>query len=202
MRNRAGSNSPFLKRRFSARNAFTVVEILTFVAVGALLAAILWRLFSNAFVSVRTGTGHASITRYFRLAMVYLKDDLDNAVSVEVLGNRGEKLEINRISAIDAAGRATMSDVYYWNESGRIKRKEGGSSLLIGDDKQIEIDFSVKKEFFDGPDNSKYEVSVTLCGKNIGDASEADSIEIVVTPQMMIRNKSTVWTANPSETPH
>lgn len=37
--------------------------------------------------------------------------------------------------------------------------------MIIGDNKQVEIDFSVRKKFIDGPDYSKYEVSILLSGK-------------------------------------
>lgn len=196
----AGSNSRFLKRRFKGMNAFTVVEILTFIVISAIMVTVLWRLFSNTFTSVKAGTEHIHITRYFRLAMMYLKDDLDNAISIDILGNNGEKLEITRLSNIDAGGGASFSEVAYWNESGNIKRKENGAATIIGDNKQVEINFGVRKTFIDGPDYSKYEVSIMLSGKNLKNENEVDSIEVLVAPQMMIKNKSITWMPNPEAT--
>jgi Tfp pilus assembly protein FimT len=195
-------NLCFLKRFFKKSEAFTIVEILIFIAISSVMAVILWRLFSNTFTSVNAGTRHVHITRYFRLAMMYLKDDLSNAVSFEIYGNKGEKIEINKIAGIDAGGKITLREVTYWNESGNIRRMESGVKTLIGNNKQVDINFYARKNFVDGPDYSKYEAEILLSGKNIVNENEMDSIEVVVVPQMMIKNKTMDWTPNPEPDGH
>jgi len=51
-------------------------------------------------------------------------------------------------------------------------------------------------------DYSKYEVSILLSGKNLKNENEVDSVEVVVTPQMMIKNKAITWIPNPAVTTH
>lgn len=196
------SNSRFLKRRFNSKKAFTVVEILTCVVISALLVTVLWRLFSNTFTSVKSGTEHVHVTRYFRLAMMYFKDDIDNSTSLEIFGNRGEKVQLKKIVNIDAQGNPTFGDVTYSNENGNIKREENGAKIFIGDNKQVEMNFSAKKICMNEPDYLKYEVSILLSGKNINNENEVDSMEVIVTPQMMTKNKAINWTPNPAVSSH
>ncbi len=195
-------NSRFLKRRFNSENAFTVVEILTVIVVSAMLVTVLWRLFSNTFTNVKSGTEHVHVTRYFRLAMMYLKDDMDNSTSLEIFGNKGDSIQIKKIVNIDGHGNPGFSDVTYSNENGNIKREENGAKTLIGDNKQVEMNFSAKKICMNEADYSKYEVSILLSGKNLKNENEVDSVEVVVTPQMMIKNKAITWIPNPAVTTH
>jgi len=198
MPKQAKSNSRFLKRLFNPESAFTLVEILTVVVVSAMLVSVLWRLFFNTYANVKIGTEHVFITRHFRLAMMYLKDDLDNATSIEIFGNNGDNIQVKKIVNIDGQGNPGFSDVAYSLEGGNIKREEKGVKTLIGDNKQVEIKFSAKKICMDEADYSKYEVSIQLSGKNLKKENEVDSVEVIVTPQMMIKNKTVTWMPNPA----
>ena len=193
-------NTRFLKRRFNYESAFTVVEILTCVAISTMLVTVLWPLFSNTYSSVKTGTGHVHVTRYFRLAMMYLKDDIDNSASLEISGSKGGGIQIKKIAGIDGLGNPDFHDVTYSNENGSIKREENGAKIFIGDNKQVEMNFSARKTFVNEPDHSKYEVSILLFGKSLKNEKEVDSVEVVVTPQMTIKNKGVTWMPNPAVT--
>ncbi len=191
-------NSRFLRRRFKLKKAFTLVEILACVAISTMLVTVLWPMFSNTYTSVRSGTEHVNITRYFRLAMMYMKDDIANSVSIGITGNSRDGIQIKKIVNIDGGGVPGFSNVTYSNEHGSIKREENGVKTIIGDNKQAEINFAARKKFIDGPDFSKYEVSIMLFGKNSKNENEVDSIEVIVTPQMMIKNKTITWMPNPA----
>jgi len=193
-------NSRFLKRRFKFKKAFTLVEILACVAIGTMLVTVLWPMFSNTYTSVRSGTERVNITRYFRLAMMYLKDDIGNSVSVGISGNSFDRIQISKIVNIDGMGIPGFSNVTYSTENGSIKREENGVKTIIGDNKQAEINFAARKKFIDEPAYSKYEVSIILFGKNSKNENEVDSIEVIVTPQMMIKNKTITWMPNPAAT--
>lgn len=199
MPKRAKSNSRFSRRPFSADKALTLVEILTVVVVSAMLVTVLWRLFFNTYANVKVGTEHVFITRHFRMAMMYMKDDMDNSTSLEIFGSNGDDIRIRKITKIDALGNPSFSDVSYSNAGGNIVREENSVKTLIGENKQVDIRFSAKKLCMDMPDYSKYEVSILLSGKNLKN-NEVDSVEVLVTPQMMIRNKAVTWISNPAVT--
>lgn len=172
------------------RRGITFVELLVILALSALLFAILWTLFGNAMASVQAGREGATRNRLFRLAMLHLREDLQNAVAFHRAGPGG--LAFRMTGGFSPDGRPLHQEVEYASADGAIVRRgEAGETRIAGAADGLSWTMDARLDWREDGGMPRYEVALALFGAD--GAGDADSLEIRIVPPAMAVRRARLW---------